>query len=457
MEHDRREELRKIFLAAVSRVNPQSMITERMSVTGESLSVATGADQFQVHLAKFDRIMVLGAGKAAAKMAAGVKTVLGNRITGGLIAVKDSHAENLGNIRTIVAGHPVPDAASMDAANEVAALADGADERTLFITLISGGGSALLCSPMAADGFSLNLEEKQEVTRLLLACGATIQEVNCVRKHLSGIKGGRLAERAYPATSVNLILSDVVGDDLDAIASGLMVPDGTTFADAMRIIERFGIRDRLPRSALQIIEGGMAGKVPDTPKTGNQVFDNVTNLIIGSNAQALDAARSAAQQLGYDVTLLSSQITGEAREIARFYLGIGKDIRKRSMLASPPACIIAGGETTVTIRGTGKGGRNQEMALSFLREIEKQPADSEGLYFLSAGTDGGDGPTDAAGAFASREILEEAIVSRLSPGEYLERNDAYTFFAALGGPTGGLLKTGPTDTNVCDIQILLLP
>ncbi|HUX12541.1 MAG TPA: MOFRL family protein, partial [Spirochaetia bacterium] len=256
----------------------------------------------------------------------------------------------------------------------------------------------------------------------------------------------------YPATSVNLILSDVVGDNLDAIASGLVAPDSTTYADALAIIGRYRLEKRLPENAFRLLSEGAIGKLPETPKPGDPLFGRVSNVLIGTNAQALLAARARAVELGYHTTVLSSQISGEAREIAKFYLGIGKDIRKRSLLAEPPACIVAGGETTVSIRGSGKGGRNQEMALSFLCEMEKQPADTDGVYFLSAGTDGTDGPTDAAGAFASREILGEAAAGGLNAEDFLNRNDSYAFF----DPIGRLLKTGPTSTNVCDIQVLLV-
>ncbi|WP_455382821.1 glycerate kinase type-2 family protein [Salinispira pacifica] len=445
-------DLKTIFRAGVARVDPRAMMRERLSLSGDRLSVVTESEQVELDLGRFDRIIVIGGGKAGATMAAGLEEVLGDRIDSGIIAVRDPHREKLSRISTVIASHPVPDERSVDAARRLVGLAREADERTLVLTLISGGGSALLCYPFDADGVALTLKEKQEVTRLLLASGATIHEVNCVRKHLSGIKGGRLAAAIHPARSLNLILSDVVGDNLDAIASGLVAPDRTTYADALEIVGRYSLRDQLPPTAREILERGASGTLPETPKPGDPLFDSVTNVLLGSNAQALRAAAAAATDLGYRTTILSSQITGEAREVAKFYVGIGKDIRKRSLLSAPPACIIAGGETTVTIHGDGKGGRNQEMALAFLTEIARQPADSEQLYFLSAGSDGTDGPTDAAGAFASAQILGEAEQRRLDPESYLARNDAYRFFDQLGR----LLKTGPTNTNVCDLQILLL-
>ena len=450
--NDPYHDLETIFRAAVARVDPRAMMIEHLRFSGNRLSVVTESDSLSFDLDQFSRIVVIGGGKAGAKMAAGVEAVLGDRIDDGIVAVRDLHSEKLSRIRTVVAGHPVPDERSVDAARKILSLARSADERTLVLSLISGGGSALLCYPFEAAGATLTLSEKQEVTRHLLSCGATIHEINCVRKHLSGIKGGRLVTAISPAVSLNLILSDVVGDNLDAIASGLMVPDSSTYADALSIVRRYRMEDQLPEAALKILRDGATGKLSETPKPGDPIFRKVSNVLIGTNAQALLAARVAAKNLGYDTTILSSQVTGEAREVAKFYVGIAKDIRKRSLLARPPACIIAGGETTVTVHGGGKGGRNQEMALSFLSEIASQPADSDGVFFLSAGTDGTDGPTDAAGAFASNEILNEAAERELGAADYLNRNDSYNFF----DPIGRLLKTGPTNTNVCDVQILLV-
>ncbi len=428
------------------------MMTERLKLSGSLLSVVTEAERITLDLDRFDRVVVIGGGKAGATMAVGVEAVLGDRISAGVVAVRDPHHEDLSRIESLIAGHPVPDERSVEAARRMLELARAADERTLVVTLISGGGSALLCSPFKDRGAELSLAEKQEVTKLLLASGATIQEMNCVRKHLSGVKGGRLAAAISPATSLNLILSDVVGDNLDAIASGLVVPDSTSYSDALAIVRRYGMEERLPENASKILNMGVNGELPETPKPGDPLFSKVSNVLLGTNAQALLAAASVATDLGYRTSILSSQITGEARETAKVYLGIAKDIRKRSLLVKAPACVIAGGETTVTIRGDGKGGRNQEMALSFLCEMARQPADTEGVYFLSGGTDGNDGPTDAAGATASGEVMQRAAEAGLDAEDYLMRNDAYTFFDAAGA----LLKTGPTNTNVCDVQVILV-
>ncbi len=458
MEGERiRAHLREMFQAALERVDPYRMIKERVLIQGETLVVRSDREELKWDLTRFDRILVLGAGKATAKMALAVEEIFGSRITEGVIAVKPGHTEALERIRMIEAGHPVPDAGSVEAGKTVAALAKKADERTLVINLISGGGSALLSYPYAwkddRGEQGLTLEDKQKTTKALLACGATIQEINCIRKHMSGIKGGRLAQLLYPAESVNLILSDVVGDRLDSIASGLTAPDGTTFQEAVSLVEKYGIASQLPPLAWQVLKLGAEGKFPETPKKGDRVFEKVHNILIGSNYGALLAAERKAKELGYHTVVLSSEIIGEAREIAKVYMGIGRDVKRRELLVKKPACIIAGGETTVTLRGEGKGGRNQEMALSFLAEIESNPEGSEGIWFLAASTDGNDGPTDAAGAFADPEVLTAGKQAGLSVQDYLRRNDSYHYFDRIGF----LLKTGPTNTNVCDVQIVVVP
>jgi hydroxypyruvate reductase len=285
-----------------------------------------------------------------------------------------------------------------------------------------------------------------------LECGATIQEINCIRKHLSAIKGGQLARTIYPATTISLILSDVVGDSLDAIASGPTVPDPTSYADVKAILEKYGLAAKMPDKLMALIRLGLEGQVPETPKPGDPLFANSTDILIGTNYLSLQAAAQQASQLGFTPIVLSSQITGEAREVAKVLYGIGKDARKRQLLGPGDLCILSGGETTVTIRGTGKGGRNQEMALAFLAEMESSPAEAAGIFFLSAATDGNDGPTDAAGAYASIELLELAKTSGCDINACLNDNDAYTFFDRIGH----LLKTGPTNTNVCDLQIMLV-
>ncbi len=447
------EHLEEIFRAGLARVDPLGMMTSRLTLSGSLLAVDLGEGFFEVDLDDYDRILVLGAGKATAAMAQGLERVLGERISGGLISVKYGHTAPLSRIETIEAGHPLPDDQSILAGRRIAELGRSADEGTLVISLISGGGSALLALPLEWPGGALSLADKQAVTGALLACGATIQEINSIRKHLSGLKGGRLARLLQPARSLNFILSDVVGDRLDVIASGITVGDPSTYGQGLAILSRYGLEGKVPPAVLEVFRKGAAGEVEETPKPGDEAFDRVGNILLGTNLQALRAAAARAGELGYQTHLLTSQATGEARELARLLLGIGKDVRRNGLLARRPACIIAGGETTVTLRGEGKGGRNQELALAFLAGLREDPSGGEGIYLLSASTDGNDGPTDAAGAFAAAEQLAGMEFLGLDPDEYLRRNDSYHFFDRLGG----LLRTGPTNTNVCDLQILLIP
>ena len=448
-----RDQLEKIFAAAVNRVDPQRMITDYLSLKGDLLTVSLPGAFREVNLREYRRVLVLGAGKAAAKMAKALEGLLGDRIDDGFISVKPGHTEPLKIIRTNEGGHPVPDEQSQASAREVERLAEEADESTLVINLISGGGSALLCSPYADGHFSLSLKEKRKTTELLLACGANIREINCVRKHLSGIKGGRLAARLAPAASLNLILSDVIGDSLSAIASGLTAADPTTFADAAAVFDKYQLWDRVPGEAAKILRAGQEGKIQDTPKPGDPRLGKAANILIGTNRDALVTAAETARALGYHTAALTARLSGEARLAADFLWSIARDTRDHGLLVQPPACIITGGETTVTLTGEGRGGRNQEMALALLSRMLEDPDDSRGIYFLSAGTDGNDGPTDAAGAFADEELTSRALSSGLKASAYLADNDSYRFFNTLGG----LLKTGPTNTNVSDLQIMLIP
>ena len=310
----------------------------------------------------------------------------------------------------------------------------------LIVCLISGGASALLPFPAPP----VTLAEKQAVTRLLLHCGANIHEINCVRKHISRIKGGQLARLAYPATLVTLILSDVIGDDLDVIGSGPTAPDPTTFADARAILEKYRIWSKLP-SVRQILSSATA----ETPKPGDKTFRKTQNVIVGSNALAVDAAAHEARRLGFHTLVLSTFLEGEAREVARVHASIAKEIRTSGRPVKPPACVISGGETTVTVRGRGRGGRNQEFALAAALAI----AGLRDTVILSAGTDGSDGPTVAAGAIADGTTIARAEALGHSAAAFLANNDSYSFFDALGD----LVKTGPTGTNVADMQVILVP
>jgi glycerate 2-kinase len=449
-------ELETIFRAGLERVDPYEMIRERMMIENNQLKVEVKINPLSLDLTSVRNIVVLGTGKASARMAQAVEEILGERLSGGIISTKYGHGEALKKVRIIEAGHPVPDENSLRAGREIVQIGRSFDEHTLVITLLSGGGSALLeaLPTFKIEGreVQITLADLRQTTEALLACGATINEINCIRKHISTLKGGQYLGAIQPARSVALILSDVVGDRLDAIASGLTSADPTTFSEALEIIERYGITSRMPETVLQYIQLGNDGRVKETPKPGDSIFSSTHNLLIGTNLTALEAAADQARALGYQPVILTSQLVGEAREAGKFLLAVAKDIRKQNLLSPRPACVIAGGETTVTLQGSGKGGRNQEMALACLYEMEKDPEGCGGIYFLAASTDGSDGPTDAAGAFASAEYLEKARAIQLSPGEYLHNNDSYHFFEKIAG----LLKTGPTRTNVCDIQMMII-
>ncbi|MEN6398891.1 MAG: glycerate kinase [Rectinema sp.] len=487
-----REDAKAIFQAAVDRVMPQNLFSYCLAVEEGFLRVSDGTTGKTVRaydLSVYTHIVIAAFGKAALPMATSFVSTLGNRVSSGLVVTKaveteavdtktadakvggGAHAPAGGqeslkarqflaahSIRVVEASHPVPDERSWSAARGMLALAadvrrwEALGEKTLVCVLVSGGGSALLSAP--ADG--LSLEDKAAVTKLLLGCGATIHELNTVRKHLSAIKGGQLAKAFFPATVLSLVLSDVVGDDLDTIASGPTVADRSTWRDVAAIFERFRLAPLLPENVARAVEEGVEGRRPETPKPGDAVFQSCTTVLVGTNFQALLEAERAAKARGYNTLLLGSRIVGEAREIAKVFSGMAQDLALHGKPVAIPACIIAGGETTVTLRGKGKGGRNQEMALSFLNEFERFPAVldpyRQDIVFLSAGTDGNDGPTDAAGAFADSEALATAQEQGLNLEQYLAENDSYHFFEAADG----LFKTGPTGTNVCDIQILLV-
>jgi hydroxypyruvate reductase len=420
-----RRDALSIFRAALGAANPAAAVARYMAKRNYD---------------RFRNIYVIGAGKAGAPMAQAAERALGPRLTAGLINVKDGHVAKLRRIQLNECGHPVPDARGVAGAERIAQIAAAAGPKDLVLCLISGGGSALL--PLPADGIAL--EEKQTTTRLLLACGATIHEINAVRKHISRIKGGQLARLAAPARVEALLLSDVIGDNLDVIGSGPTAPDASTFAMVGAILDRYAIRRRVPAAVRERIEAGERGELAETPKPGDPLFARVRNVVVGGNRLALDAARRKARELGYRTLILSSAIEGETREIARMHAAIASEIVRTGRPVRAPACIITGGETTVTIKGDGLGGRNQEFALAAALDI----AGLERVVVFSAGTDGTDGPTDAAGAIADGDTLNRKPDARA----YLDRNDSYHYFEALGD----LVVTGPTNTNVMDVRVILV-
>jgi hydroxypyruvate reductase len=431
---------RRIFGAALAAADPRAAMRRHLRVEGQRL--LAGPASFE--LASLRRVLVVGAGKAGAAMAAAVEELLGDRVADGLVIVKAGHTTPLRRVRLCEAAHPVPDEAGVDGARRMLALLRDAGEGDLVIACISGGGSALL--PLPAEG--LGLSDKQEVTRQLLACGAAIREINAVRKHLSGVKGGLLARAAAPAPVLACIVSDVIGDPLDAIASGPTAPDPTTFGDALGVLDRYGLREKVPSAVRAHLEAGGRGERPETPKPGDPIFGRVTNVLVANSTQAVEAAELEANRLGLRALVLSTTVDGETRDVARMHAAVAREVRAFGRPVAPPACVISGGETTVTLRGQGKGGRNQEFALAAALALEGASA----VVVFSAGTDGTDGPTDAAGAVADGETCARARALGLDPQAHLDRNDAYPLFRALGD----LVITGPTLTNVMDLRLLLI-
>jgi glycerate 2-kinase len=415
----RRQALR-IFQAALKAADPAEAVLRHVQVDAKA----------------HRNVFVIGAGKATAQMARAIERLLGSRIAGGEINVKDGHTAALRRIKINECGHPIPDARGVAGARRIAGIASQAGPDDLIVCLISGGASALL--PLPAP--PITLAEKQKTTQLLLHCGASIHEMNCVRKHISRIKGGQLARLAYPATLLTLILSDVIGDDLDVIGSGPTVPDPSSFAEARAIFEKYRIWNKLPSA----VRNRFTSATDETPKPGDKIFRKTRNVIVGSNALAVDAAAAEARRLGFHTLVLSTLVEGEAREVARVHAAIAKEILASGRPVQTPACVISGGETTVTVRGTGLGGRNQEFALAAALDIAGLPK----TLILSAGTDGTDGPTDAAGAMVDGTTLARGP----NAAAFLANNDSYRFFEA----TGDLIQTGPTGTNVADIHLILV-
>ncbi|MET0850147.1 MAG: DUF4147 domain-containing protein [Candidatus Rokuibacteriota bacterium] len=390
------------------------------------------------------RLVVVGAGKASGAMADTVERVLGDRIDAGLVVVKDGYAAPTRRIRMMEAGHPVPDERGALGAREILSLAGASGPDGLVLVLVSGGASALLPAPAPP----ITLGEKQALTRTLLGAGATIGQLNAVRKHCSLIKGGQLARAAAPARVHSLLLSDVIGDPVDVIGSGPTAPDESTYAVAMGILARFDVRDRVAASVADRLRAGLRGDAPETPKPGDPVFDRVTNVVIGNNQLVTDAAVARARALGFTPHLLTRSLEGEAREVARQLAGLGRDVRAGRGPVPRPACIVAGGETTVTVTGTGAGGRCQELGLAAALELDGAP----GVVVLAAGTDGTDGPTPAAGAIVDGGSAGRARAAGDDPAQRMADNDSH---AALSR-TGDLVTTGPTRTNLLDLYLVLV-
>jgi glycerate 2-kinase len=446
-------------MESMDNAESKKLVTQIFNASLESVdpyeSVKKYADKIYIvyQEGKYTSLYLIGLGKAACPMAKAIEENLPDITDPGIVITKYGHnifrkseaGGQKSEIKIYEAGHPVPDENGQGGTKEIVSMLKQSDENTLVLCLISGGGSALLVDPY--DG--ITLDEKKKITDLLLKAGADIFELNTVRKHISNVKGGRLAEIAWPAKIMSLILSDVIGDRLDIIASGPTSPDSSTFNDALRVLEKYKLTEQSPSSVMKVLYDGTNGLIPETPKEGNKIFEKVENIVIGSNKKALEAARTKAESLGLKAEIISTEITGEAREV-------GKWLAKKALAVKSEAsgvkgerkCFISGGETTVAVKGNGIGGRNMELALSFAMEIEG----IDGITLLSAGTDGTDGPTDAAGAIVNGNTVQKARDKGLMPEEFLWNNDTYHFFKEIDE----LLVTGPTGTNVMDIQLVIV-
>lgn len=432
---DARQRYLSIMAAALAAVDPYQAVRARLHRAADELWI----DGQMVDLNRFRRILVVGAGKAGAPMARAVEDVLGAAISAGLVVVKTEHTAPTAHVEIVEAAHPIPSQAGLDAGRRMLALLEDAGADDLVIVLLSGGGSALLEAPAG-----LTLADLQATTDALLACGATINEINCLRKHLSLVKGGQLARAASPSTLVTLVLSDVVGSPLDVIASGPTVPDRSTWEDAWAVVTRYDLAQRLPTAARTRLQAGMRGELPDTPKPDDPLFSRTRAVIVGDNRVAAEAACRRATELGYHPLLLTTFVEGEAREVAKVVAALAKEVRSSGQPVPPPACLILGGETTVTLGAQpGHGGRNQELALAAALALAGLP----GVTVAALATDGSDGPTDSAGGLIDGATVARGQEVGLDALTMLRQHDAYPFLRA----TGDLLLTGPTQTNVNDL------
>jgi hydroxypyruvate reductase len=432
----------RILAAALEAVEPAHAVKQTLSREGDVLHVAGR----EISIAAQRKVWLIGFGKAAAPMGQAAAQILGQNLQRGLVICKTGHAAPppggfYPGLEVLEASHPVPDATSLEATRRLLALLSQVQPQDLVICLVSGGGSALLTQPVPG----ITLADLQGLTQALLACGANITKINTLRKHLDAVKGGGLARLAAPAEMITLILSDVIGDPLDIIASGPSVPDPSTYTEALEVLTRYQLKDNISPAILAHLRRGELGYLPETPKPGEVLFEHVSNTIIGSNRLAAQAALQQAQQEGFSSQLLTTALQGEASQAGQFLAALARGLASGDSLPLP-ACLILGGETTVTLRGQGLGGRCQELALGAVASLAGLPA----CAVISLATDGGDGPSIAAGAVATGSSLARARALGLNPADFLARNDSYHFFQALED----LLLPGPTQTNVNDLYFV---
>ena len=430
----------KSLESALKAADPRQIIKSRLLLRDSVLRV----DEYSFDLGKFKSVYVVGGGKASGSMAEALEKVLGRRITAGFVNVLHGETNKTSIIKLHGANHPVPDEAGVEGTRKMLDLVEAATADDLVICLISGGGSSMM--PLPRGGISLS--DKREITDLLLKSGATITEINTVRKHISDFKGGWLAKKAYPATVLNLILSDVMGDPLDFIASGPTVPDSTTFHDAVSVLRKYDLWARGPPSVTKVLLDGEKGLIPETPKASDEAFKRVHNVVVGNNRLASQTACTEFKSAGLNTLLLTSMMEGEARHVGTVLSSIAREVSISDNPVHKPGAVVAGGETTVTVTGKGKGGRNQEVALAAGMKL----GNLDGVAVASLTTDGVDGPTDAAGAIVDGKTLAKAKKMGLSPEKFLAANDSYNFFSKISD----LIFTGPTGTNVNDISLIVI-
>ncbi|PMB74283.1 glycerate kinase [Candidatus Bathyarchaeota archaeon] len=440
LEKRARELALKSLEAAIKAVNPKSIIKSKLRLKGSILHV----DGHTFDLRRFKNIYVVGGGKASGSMAETLEEVLGDKITSGLVNVPKENKHQTSIIKFHKASHPIPDESGVEGTRKMLEIAEKASGDELIICLISGGGSSLMPMPRG----EITIADKRQITEDLLKCGATINEINTVRKHISEFKGGWLAKKAYPATILNLILSDVLGDPLDFIASGPTVPDSTTFSDAIKVLKKYGLWDKAPESIKKVLTDGEKGFIPETPKADDEAFKRVFNVVIGNNRAASLAACETLKSEGLNTLLLTSLLEGEARHVGTVLASLAREVLASGNPVQKPAGIVAGGETTVTVTGKGRGGRNQEIALAASLKIRGL----DGVVIASLSTDGVDGPTDAAGAIADGKTIARAEALGLRAEEFLADNNSYGFFSRLGD----LIFTGSTGTNVNDVSLIIV-
>ncbi len=430
----------KSLESALNAVDPKQIIKSKLSLKNSILKV----NGYSFDLKKFTNIYVVGGGKASGSMAEALEQILGKHLTNGLVNIPHGSKHKTEIIKLHEASHPIPDEAGVEGTRRILEIAKQAKKDDLIICLISGGGSSIMPLPRGR----ITINDKRKITDALLKCGATINEINTVRKHISHFKGGWLAKKAYPATILNLILSDVVGDPLDFIASGPTVPDSTTFSDAVKVLKKYGLWDKAPTSIRKVLSDGEKALIPETPKADDEAFKNVYNVVVGNNRFASLAACEHLKSAGLNTLLLTSAMEGEARHVGVMLASIAREVFMSGNPVPKPAGIIAGGETTVTVTGKGLGGRNQEIALAAALKLSRM----DGVAVASLSTDGVDGPTDAAGAIADGKTLTRAAKIGLNPEGFLAENDSYNFFSRLGD----LIFTGPTGTNVNDVSVIVV-